>query len=112
VKFIVAGGLNMLANWKQVQTAAVEADQLGFWGFVLPDHYVWGADREQERSQWPTWRLSLRGPESKYEREEYQKHVEAASEAGSKYFVTPFPATNYLGSLMDFAENIIPSYAK
>jgi hypothetical protein len=52
------------------------------------------------------------GPESKYERKEYEKHVEAASEAGSKYFVTPFPATNYLGSLLDFAENIIPSYAK
>jgi hypothetical protein len=56
--------------------------------------------------------LNGRGPESKYERKEYQKHVEAASEAGSGYFVTPFPATNYLGSLLDFAENIIPSYAK
>jgi len=53
-----------------------------------------------------------RGPQSKYERKEYQKHVEVASEAGSKYFVTSFPATNYLGSLLDFAENIIPSYAK
>jgi hypothetical protein len=53
-----------------------------------------------------------RGPESKYDRKEYQKHVEAASEAGSKYFVTPFPSTNYLGSLLDFAENIIPSFAE
>ena len=53
-----------------------------------------------------------RSPESKYERKEYLKHVEAASEAGSKYFVTPFPSTNYLGSLLDFAENIIPSFAK
>src|SRR6267378_6850876 len=35
----------MLANWKQIQIAAVESDQLGYWGFVLPDHYMWGADR-------------------------------------------------------------------
>jgi hypothetical protein len=53
-----------------------------------------------------------RGPQTKYERKEYQKHVEAASEAGSKYFVAPFPGTNYLGSLLDFAENIIPSFTK
>jgi len=52
-----------------------------------------------------------RDHQSKYERKEYQKHVEAASDAGSKYFVTPFPPTNLLGSLLDFAENIIPSFA-
>jgi hypothetical protein len=52
-----------------------------------------------------------RNPEAKYDRQEYRKHVEAASEAGSKYFVTPFPSRNYLGSLRDFAENIIPSFA-
>jgi len=45
VKFIVAGGLNIFANWKQIQTAAIESDQLGYWGFVLPDHYMWGRDR-------------------------------------------------------------------
>ncbi len=44
----------MFANWKQVQTAAVEADQLGFWGFVLPDHYMWGADRGGN-STFETW---------------------------------------------------------
>jgi len=32
LKFIVAGGLNMFANWKQIQTAGIEADQLGYWG--------------------------------------------------------------------------------
>src|SRR2546425_1438108 len=53
-----------------------------------------------------------RNPEAKYDRKEYRKHVEAASEAGSKYFITPFPPTNFLGSLLDFAENIIPSFAK
>jgi alkanesulfonate monooxygenase SsuD/methylene tetrahydromethanopterin reductase-like flavin-dependent oxidoreductase (luciferase family) len=45
VKFIVAGGLNMFANWKQIEKAATESDQLGYWGFVLPDHYMWGPDR-------------------------------------------------------------------
>ena len=53
-----------------------------------------------------------RGPQSKYERKEYLKSVEAASDAGSKYFIAPFPDANYLGSLLDFAENIIPSFAK
>jgi hypothetical protein len=48
---------------------------------------------------------------SRYERKEYQKHVEAASDAGSKYFVAPFPVANFLGSLLDFAENIVPSFA-
>ena len=282
MKFIVAGGLNMFANWKQVQTVAVEADQLGYWGFVLPDHYMWGSDRGGD-STFETWtaltylaaktekirlgtlvtpipfrppgmlaktvstldllsngrtilgvgagwsqtefegysewnsnkirvdktregldlilklwtqdkvdfkgkfyqakgavldpkpaqkphppllfagigprmlrmageladicmipgfpgidnpksrkivmdeahrrqragKISMadmapfpRGPQSKYDRKEYEKHVEAASDAGSKYFVAPFPATNYLGSLLDFAENVIPSFAK
>jgi len=282
VKFIVAGGLNMFANWKQIQTAAVEADQLGYWGFVLPDHYMWGSDRGGD-STFETWtaltylaaktekirlgtlvtpipfrppgmlaktvstldllsngrtilgvgagwsqtefegysewnsnkirvdktmegldlilklwtqervdfkgkfyhakgavldpkpvqkphppllfggigprmlrmageyadicmipafpnvdnpksrkivmdeahrrqragKISMadmapfpRNPEAKYDRKEYRKHVEAAREAGSKYFITPFPPTNFLGSLLDFAENIIPSFAK
>src|SRR2546425_2672274 len=54
VKFIVAGGLNMFANWKQIQTAAVESDQLGYWGFVLPDHYMWGPERGGD-STLATW---------------------------------------------------------
>src|SRR2546430_5068773 len=54
MQFIVAGGLNMFANWKQVQTAAIEADQLGYWGFVLPDHYMWGPDRGGD-STLETW---------------------------------------------------------
>jgi alkanesulfonate monooxygenase SsuD/methylene tetrahydromethanopterin reductase-like flavin-dependent oxidoreductase (luciferase family) len=54
LEFIVAGGLNMFANWKQVQTAAIEADQLGYWGFVLPDHYMWGADRGGDAT-FETW---------------------------------------------------------
>src|SRR5437899_109982 len=44
----------MFANWKQIQTAAVESDQLGYWGFVLPDHYMWGPERGGD-STFETW---------------------------------------------------------
>ena len=44
----------MFANWTQIQKAAVEADQLGYWGFVLPDHYMWGQDRGGD-STFETW---------------------------------------------------------
>src|SRR5947209_18641866 len=44
----------MFANWKQIQTAAVESDQLGYWGFVLPDHYMWGPQRGGD-STFETW---------------------------------------------------------
>ncbi len=40
MKFILASGLNMAANWKQIRDAATEADRLGFFGFVMPDHYM------------------------------------------------------------------------
>ncbi len=42
MKFILASGLNMATNWKQIREAAAEADRLGFFGFVMPDHYMWG----------------------------------------------------------------------
>ncbi len=42
MKFILASGLNMYANWKQTETVAVVADKLGYWGLVMPDHYMWG----------------------------------------------------------------------
>ncbi len=44
----------MFANWKQIQTAAIESDQLGYWGFVLPDHYMWGPERGGD-STFETW---------------------------------------------------------
>ena len=54
MKFIVAGGLNTFANWNQIQKVAIEADQLGYWGFVLPDHYMWGSERGGD-STFETW---------------------------------------------------------
>src|SRR6267378_7994700 len=44
----------MFDNWKLIQTVAIEADQLGYWGFVLPDHYMWGQDRGGD-STFETW---------------------------------------------------------
>src|SRR5437879_13863658 len=44
----------MFANWNQIQKVAIEADQLGYWGFVLPDHYMGGAERGGD-STFETW---------------------------------------------------------
>src|SRR5207237_3432768 len=44
----------MFANWNQIQKVAIEADQLGYWGFVLPDHYMWGSERGGD-STFETW---------------------------------------------------------
>ncbi len=49
--FILASGLNLSPNWEQIRAAAREADRLGFWGLVMPDHYMWG--REYGPSQNP-----------------------------------------------------------
>ncbi|HZY94562.1 MAG TPA: LLM class flavin-dependent oxidoreductase [Candidatus Bathyarchaeia archaeon] len=42
MRFILASGLNLHHNWEQTRAAAQEADKLGFWGLVMPDHYMWG----------------------------------------------------------------------
>ncbi len=44
MKFILQAG-NWYHDWKIIETAVPEADRLGFWGFVMPDHYMWGEDR-------------------------------------------------------------------
>jgi alkanesulfonate monooxygenase SsuD/methylene tetrahydromethanopterin reductase-like flavin-dependent oxidoreductase (luciferase family) len=44
LKFILASGLNLYPLWEQTRTAAVEAEKLGFWGLVMPDHYMWGRE--------------------------------------------------------------------
>src|SRR5207302_11305553 len=44
----------MFANWNQIQKVAIESDQLGYWGFVLPDHYMWGSERGGD-STFETW---------------------------------------------------------
>ncbi len=40
MKFLLAGG-NWHSEWQQVKTTVPEADNLGYWGFVVPDHYMW-----------------------------------------------------------------------
>ena len=45
MKFILAGLGNMAASWPLIERAVPEADRLGFWGAVFPDHYMWGEDR-------------------------------------------------------------------
>ena len=42
MKFVLAIGGNWYSGWEAIQKAVPEADQLGFWGFVMPDHYMWG----------------------------------------------------------------------
>ncbi|AFU59500.1 luciferase-like monooxygenase family protein [Candidatus Nitrososphaera gargensis Ga9.2] len=41
MKFIVALWGNWHRQWQLIQRAAPEADKLGYWGFVIPDHYMW-----------------------------------------------------------------------
>jgi alkanesulfonate monooxygenase SsuD/methylene tetrahydromethanopterin reductase-like flavin-dependent oxidoreductase (luciferase family) len=44
LKFIIASGLNLAPNWERIRESAREADRLGYWGFVMPDHYMWGRE--------------------------------------------------------------------
>ena len=39
MKFIVSGG-NGYSEWESVKREAEEADRRGFWGYVIPDHYM------------------------------------------------------------------------
>ncbi len=55
MKFILASGLNMAANWTQIRDSALEADRLGFFGLVMPDHYMWGPPRSFGDSTLETW---------------------------------------------------------
>ncbi len=42
MEFILAGTGNSPADWKLIDVAASESEILGFWGFVMPDHYMGG----------------------------------------------------------------------
>jgi alkanesulfonate monooxygenase SsuD/methylene tetrahydromethanopterin reductase-like flavin-dependent oxidoreductase (luciferase family) len=44
LKFILQAG-NWFHDWKIIEQAVPEGDGLGFWGFTMPDHYMWGSDR-------------------------------------------------------------------
>jgi alkanesulfonate monooxygenase SsuD/methylene tetrahydromethanopterin reductase-like flavin-dependent oxidoreductase (luciferase family) len=45
LRFILTGLGNWYQSWKTIEQAVPLADQLGFWGAVLPDHYMWGDNR-------------------------------------------------------------------
>jgi alkanesulfonate monooxygenase SsuD/methylene tetrahydromethanopterin reductase-like flavin-dependent oxidoreductase (luciferase family) len=44
LEFILAGTGNSPADWKLIDVAASESEILGFWGFVMPDHYMGGRE--------------------------------------------------------------------
>jgi alkanesulfonate monooxygenase SsuD/methylene tetrahydromethanopterin reductase-like flavin-dependent oxidoreductase (luciferase family) len=44
LKFILQAG-NWIQHWKVMEEAVPLADKAGFWGFLIPDHYMWGDDR-------------------------------------------------------------------
>ena len=54
MRFILSGLGNWSESWKLIDQAVPLADQLGFWGVVLPDHYMWGENRGGD-STLETW---------------------------------------------------------
>jgi alkanesulfonate monooxygenase SsuD/methylene tetrahydromethanopterin reductase-like flavin-dependent oxidoreductase (luciferase family) len=48
MKFFLAGLGNWYSEWNLVEEAVIEADQVGFDGVLIPDHYMWGT-REPSR---------------------------------------------------------------
>lgn len=43
MKFFLAGLGNLYRNLDSIKASVIEADSLGFYGMVMPDHYMWGA---------------------------------------------------------------------
>ncbi|MFI5419754.1 MAG: LLM class flavin-dependent oxidoreductase [Nitrososphaerales archaeon] len=44
MKFLLQAG-NWYHDWEIINKGVPEGDRLGFWGFVMPDHYMWGEGR-------------------------------------------------------------------
>lgn len=44
MRFIAVGLGNWYSMWETVKRAVIEADRLGFFGFALPDHFLWGEE--------------------------------------------------------------------
>ena len=42
MKFILGSWGNWYSGWETVKKVVPEADDLRYWGFVMPDHYMWG----------------------------------------------------------------------
>lgn len=53
LKFILQAG-NWYNLWDSIEKSVPIADEIGYWGFALPDHYMWGEDRGGD-STLETW---------------------------------------------------------
>jgi alkanesulfonate monooxygenase SsuD/methylene tetrahydromethanopterin reductase-like flavin-dependent oxidoreductase (luciferase family) len=42
LKFILSSWGNWYSSWETIKKVVPEADNLSYWGFVMPDHYMWG----------------------------------------------------------------------
>ena len=42
MKFILGSWGNWYSGWGSLEKVVPQADNLGYWGFVMPDHYMWG----------------------------------------------------------------------
>lgn len=42
MKFIIGSLGNWHRSWESIKKMVPEADSLGYWGFLMPDHYMWG----------------------------------------------------------------------
>ena len=42
LKFILGSWGNWYSGWESLEKVVPQADNLGYWGFVMPDHYMWG----------------------------------------------------------------------
>lgn len=49
LKFILSGLGNFYRSWKLAEHAVPLADELGFWGAVIPDHYMWDRPEMPDR---------------------------------------------------------------
>lgn len=56
MRFFFAGLGNFHRSWKLIEEAVPIADDLGFYGVLFPDHFMWNRDRMPERnSTLDTW---------------------------------------------------------
>lgn len=56
MKFFLAGLGNFYPGWKLVEEAVPAADEIGFYGIVMPDHFMWDwRDMQNRNSTVDTW---------------------------------------------------------
>src|SRR2546428_6924715 len=57
LRFILSGLGNWYNGWSLTDQAVQLADKLGFWGAVIPDHYMWAESygQQQKDSTMESW---------------------------------------------------------